>query len=384
MYKKISGVYKIQNTVNGKCYIGSAISIKRRWCEHRRNLSRGVHHSDHLQKSWNKYGVAFFIFEIIEECTKDCLIRCEQYWMDLLNSADPDFGYNCTPVAGSMLGFKHSDSTKAFLSTVCCGPKHPMYGKPLSKEHRDNMSRARMGKKISEETKKKISFALSGPKSPKFGRPLSDETKRKLSEINKGKTVSEEIKQKISKSTSGEKNHFYGKKHSEETKRRLSRAKLGPNHPNFGVHLSEGHRKKISEANIGKVHSKSTRKKISEAKNPVRYDYQGESLTISELSVLFGINRSTLNYRLNTLGWTVEQALFTTKDEANKLGLEKNRGHNHRGYKRAKLYEYQGKTQPLSDWAKEYNINQTTLGARIKVLGWTLEQALKTPVRGSH
>ncbi len=41
---------------------------------------------------------------------------------------------------------------------------------------------------------------------------------------------------------------------------------------------------------------------------------------------------------------------------------------------------YQGKTQTLAEWAKQYEMGTTTLIRRLS-LGWDAEQALTTPVR---
>jgi len=56
-------------------------------------------------------------------------------------------------------------------------------------------------------------------------------------------------------------------------------------------------------------------------------------------------------------------------------------GEKHPSYQHAKRWEYNGKSQPLSDWAKEYGINKATLSGRVKKLGWSLERALLTPTR---
>ena len=42
---------------------------------------------------------------------------------------------------------------------------------------------------------------------------------------------------------------------------------------------------------------------------------------------------------------------------------------------------YQGKTQCLTDWAKEMNMPKLTLYSRLKRSGWSVERALTTPVR---
>ena len=68
---------------------------------------------------------------------------------------------------------------------------------------------------------------------------------------NYGKHLSEETRQKMSESRKGEKNHFYGKHHSEETKKRISAANAGSNHPMYGKHRTEETKKKLSIANLG-------------------------------------------------------------------------------------------------------------------------------------
>ena len=49
-------IYKIENKIAGKLYIGSSLSLKNRWERHRRDLNSGIHHSIHLQRAWDKYG----------------------------------------------------------------------------------------------------------------------------------------------------------------------------------------------------------------------------------------------------------------------------------------------------------------------------------------
>lgn len=44
---------------------------------------------------------------------------------------------------------------------------------------------------------------------------------------------------------------------------------------------------------------------------------------------------------------------------------------------------YKGKTQTLSQWAREVGINKTTLRGRMNDLGWSIEDALTKPVQGS-
>lgn len=55
-----AGVYKISNSSNGKCYIGSSIDIDRRRLEHFSALLHNKHINQHLQNAYNKYGEGMF------------------------------------------------------------------------------------------------------------------------------------------------------------------------------------------------------------------------------------------------------------------------------------------------------------------------------------
>lgn len=93
------GIYKIENIVNKKIYVGSSNNIKRRWKEHINQLNSNSHPNRHLQFSWNKYGQNNFIFNILEECKEEDLINREQFYIDNLNVLNDSFGYNIAPYA---------------------------------------------------------------------------------------------------------------------------------------------------------------------------------------------------------------------------------------------------------------------------------------------
>lgn len=115
----MKAIYQIKNTKTNKIYIGSAVDVNNRWIRHRSDLILGRHHSIHLQRAWEKYGEESFEFSIIEEVSEsEQLIVREQYFIDLNKSANPDFGYNISPTAGSSLGVKHSDETRQKFSEV--------------------------------------------------------------------------------------------------------------------------------------------------------------------------------------------------------------------------------------------------------------------------
>ena len=67
------GIYKIENIVNDKVYIGQSVNIESRWQQHINALENNSHVNKHLQSSWNKYGSESFVFVVLEECEENKL-----------------------------------------------------------------------------------------------------------------------------------------------------------------------------------------------------------------------------------------------------------------------------------------------------------------------
>lgn len=133
------GIYAIINIITDKLYVGSSVYIRDRWNLHRNQLNDNKHHCKYLQRAWNKYGQINFIFTVIEFCVRENLIEKEQYWIDSLK---PE--YNSFLIAGSALGYKHTEETKAKMKL-----------KQISQKHRDSVSAAnknRVGQKYNVKT----------------------------------------------------------------------------------------------------------------------------------------------------------------------------------------------------------------------------------------
>lgn len=239
---KISGVYTITCTANGRVYVGSSADIKTRFSYHLWQLRNGIHENRHLLNAWNKYGEAAFVFRMIEAVPDHArLIEREQFWMDRISPGRT--GFNIRHIADSNLGLKHSEETKRKMSEAQRGQKRG----PISEEHKRKLNDAWRGQKHSEETKLKISKAHRG-------RKHSEESRRNMSAAHLGEKKaprSEEHQWKLNEARRG-------KKHSEESKRKMSEAHKG--NP-----LSSEHRKRMSEAQKGRVVSEETRRKIAEA-----------------------------------------------------------------------------------------------------------------------
>ena len=153
-----AGVYLITNNVNGKCYVGSSINLHSRRLKHFNDLLKNKHVNRHLQNSYNKYGKEAFEFKIIEileitEDIKDRLLEREQFWIDNLK---PE--YNILQVAGSTLGYHHTEETKKKISNSTKGVSK-------SEEHAKHIRESQKGKVLSEEHKAKLSEAAKHRKS---------------------------------------------------------------------------------------------------------------------------------------------------------------------------------------------------------------------------
>ena len=142
-----SGIYEIVNLVNGKRYVGSALNFKQRWHSHLSLLRKGDHHSAHLQSAWKKYGESSFAFRKIERCGRDCLLEREQHHID--QGCD----YNKAKRAGSPLGVKHTDATRAKMSRA-------RRGKPKSKSHVETMSEGAKAQWQDPAIREKMSAAI--------------------------------------------------------------------------------------------------------------------------------------------------------------------------------------------------------------------------------
>ena len=162
-----SGIYCLKNTLDNRCYVGSAQKLNYRLWNHKHKLIKGTHANNILQNFVNKYGIDSIYFEILESVDIDKLIEREQHYIDILK---PEF--NILLKAGSNAGTIMSEEQKVKISKSRKGILHTedakrrisesMKGVPKTKEHSNKVGLKHRGKVVSQEQKDKISKANKG------------------------------------------------------------------------------------------------------------------------------------------------------------------------------------------------------------------------------
>ena len=206
-----TGIYCIENLVDGKKYIGQSVNVERRIRKHKSALLGNYCNNVYLQRAHDKHGVENFSFYILETCNYDTLDERERWYIRFYKTNEIEFGYNLE--GGGNRSKFISDETRRKMSEV-------HIGKTLSREQVTKMVESRKGYRHTEETKRKIGAGNSGKKrsgemikkmSLLFkGKILSLETRNKMSLAQKSRRLSEEIERQMAKK---------GGKHTEELKR---------------------------------------------------------------------------------------------------------------------------------------------------------------------
>lgn len=150
-------IYIIVNLKNFKLYIGKTINFEKRKKRHITDLKRGKHHSEYLQRSFNKHGLDQFDFIVIEEnISEENVCELEEkliflfgdYNVSLKSSGGDNTSYH---PRNKEIRKKLSESSKTVWSNrsddyreqpklKIIGKKNPMYGKNHTEETKKLMS----------------------------------------------------------------------------------------------------------------------------------------------------------------------------------------------------------------------------------------------------
>lgn len=242
------GVYVIRCSGNDGLYVGSAsLGVKRRWHIHKSDLKKGKHHNSRMQRAWDKYGAETFTVAVAEVCLPQHCVAQEQVYMDYYRQQVGERMFNLHPVAGNARGSKRTPEQRARLSEIAYN---------IPPEQREKMRLALKGQKRSEEVKARMRKlrAEKNMYTPEVRQRMSEAGKRrkpdptaraKAAAKRVGVPLSEETKKKI-----GDANR--GRVMSAEQKAKL--AEITRNMP-------EEQRKKIGDKSRGRVDSPETRER---------------------------------------------------------------------------------------------------------------------------
>ena len=173
MKEKIIGIYCIENTVNGKKYIGQSKNIKDRWRRHISELRKCKHNNSYLQDNWIAYGESAFKFYVLEECPPELLDEREQYYIDYLNSMSYGNGFNLT--TGGKKGNTMTEEIKQKMS------------KSVTESYTDELREIRRQDTLEYWSNPENRKRAMGANNGMYGKHHSEDSKRKMSEAKKGK-----------------------------------------------------------------------------------------------------------------------------------------------------------------------------------------------------
>lgn len=116
MENNICGIYKIENKINGKAYIGQSINIPRRWKEHQ---ATAIHpnyegYNYPLYKAIRKYGLENFDFSVLEYCEPSNLDEKEKFYIKKFQT----FGEGYNQTAGGADGQHYSKINGDILAKI--------------------------------------------------------------------------------------------------------------------------------------------------------------------------------------------------------------------------------------------------------------------------
>jgi group I intron endonuclease len=198
--KGLSGIYMWTHKESGKLYVGSAVDLSKRISKYYSSLYL-KRADNYISKALILHSYSAFSLSILEyiditdlskEETRLLILEREQFYLNLAFSVDKPNTYNILKMAGSLLGFKHSEESIAIISKALKGKN---LGKLYSPETKAKMSEA----KAAENNPM---YGKTGETHPMFGKTHSIEAIKKMSEARKGILKTEEHKIKISKSMS--------------------------------------------------------------------------------------------------------------------------------------------------------------------------------------
>lgn len=172
MARRISGVYTITCTANGRQYVGSSAYVRGRWNTHRSALRCHRHRNQALQADWDEHGESAFELRTVAEVHDSAERRAvEQLFLD--EAMSTGLAYNVNPDTTSRVGAKCTDDQRLAMSLAhkgkTFGPEQraamsagmkrryaPVKGTPEIREQMAAIGKGNLGKPKSAEHRRNI------------------------------------------------------------------------------------------------------------------------------------------------------------------------------------------------------------------------------------
>jgi len=138
-YKK-AGIYRWVHNQSENSYVGSSVNLSNRFRLYYNYdfISDKSKSKSMIHDALAKYGYSRFTLEILEYCDENKALEREQHYLDTLNPV-----YNILKIAGSLLGYKHSEESKALRSEAMKEKGHPFFGKAHTADTLAKMRKAK-------------------------------------------------------------------------------------------------------------------------------------------------------------------------------------------------------------------------------------------------
>jgi len=306
----ITGIYGIRHKASKRWYVGQAYDIRKRFKDHKAFTATNTR--KHLYLALRKYGFTAFAWRILERCDKPDLNRKEKFWIQKLNSVEPN-GYNLTTGGDRRFTFTPSVLEKMRRASLGRVQSQETIQKRVEKNigqrrtivTRRKMRKAQLGKKASEATKRKLSRIFkrihSSPEKVRWNRERmlkqwrNREYRRRLRKAHRGFKPSESARRKLSRrSTERWKDpvfrqmmikSFTGRRHSKATilriaksntgKKRSEKWKAGQSERIRELWKNSSYRKRMVKAHIGFKQTKaSIARRIKKIRGRRKYTIQ--------------------------------------------------------------------------------------------------------------
>ena len=139
---KISGIYKITNTITGDFYIGSSKNVKHRWAQHKCKSRWNEHPNNPMYIDMQKYGVEKFDFEVIEEAEIGQLKEKEQQFIETLKPTYNQMnakGLNIERRKEYQKEYEKSDKRKEYHKEYQKSDKYKNYQKEYNNKYENQL-----------------------------------------------------------------------------------------------------------------------------------------------------------------------------------------------------------------------------------------------------